>query len=386
MKRRHAFTLIELLVVIAIIAILIALLVPAVQKVREAAARLQCANNLKQLGLAAHNYHSAQKCLPPGWLGPIPNEIAWIWPGFTGIEGDAKQILPYKSVQLVNGLAFLLPYIEQQSVYDQLQVNWDVHSLGQSWYVNPANVAAAKTQIPVFLCPSDNLAGENNPTVPVNLGFHLFNCPAANCGGVNNQFCWLAEGDKTGAYTSLGRTNYLGVTGTASSGSNVNGLTSAGPNYPIAVPGGYSKYVGIFTNRSTTRLTQITDGTSNTLMFGEVTSLKGPTATRFGYQPWIAANGLNTWGGLTAHPEWYHAHSRHPGIVQFCLADGSVRILRTGKGVYFPFSGSVGGAGTAFYGSPYNSVPADFGVEWWVYQAMAGMSDADAVDNSLIMN
>lgn len=117
---RRAFTLIELLVVIAIIAILIALLVPAVQKVREAAARTQCLNNLKQIGLGAHNYHGTLKSFPPGRVSP----------------SNASPLVQ------------LLQYLDQANKYNQFDFTSDINS--------SATNASARTQdVPVFICPSD---------------------------------------------------------------------------------------------------------------------------------------------------------------------------------------------------------------------------------------
>jgi prepilin-type N-terminal cleavage/methylation domain-containing protein/prepilin-type processing-associated H-X9-DG protein len=138
---RRGFTLIELLVVIAIIAVLIALLLPAVQAAREAARRAQCVNNLKQIGLALHNYHQATGAFPLSNTRALESMTT----GYTDWGTWSAQ-------------ALMLPYMEQTPVYNSINFNFN------AWYSQggPINATAFNTRVNSFLCPSDGLAGQNN--------------------------------------------------------------------------------------------------------------------------------------------------------------------------------------------------------------------------------
>jgi prepilin-type N-terminal cleavage/methylation domain-containing protein/prepilin-type processing-associated H-X9-DG protein len=207
---RPGFTLIELLVVIAIIAILIGLLLPAVQKVREAASRMQCTNNLKQFGLAAHNYANTH-----GWLPPTQHTVSLPAPG-TGTPTT------YSSGATLQAL--MLPYFEQANKYNQFNMNYNVNSdapINSNFpAMSGANANARVGDVPIFLCPSDG------------------------------------SGAKT---FNAGRLNYGGSLGGSSSyrgGTSLDGIFAM--PYP-ASPGVMRGYP----------ITHIIDGTSNTAMFSE---------------------------------------------------------------------------------------------------------------------
>jgi len=211
---RRGFTLVELLVVIAIIGILVGLLLPAVQAAREAARRMQCSNNLKQLGLAMHNYESAHKRFPSGTV--------YVWP--LAPAPDLNVAIPQGNW---GWGALVLPFIEQNNLHNQIGVSQ--MSMPQSMDI-PANLAAMRTPVPSFRCPSDN-----GPEL--NTG-RLFSSASGN---VANQ--------------SLATSNYVAVNSSNELRRNKG------------VPGGSAN--GMFAMNAGTKIGEITDGTSNTLMIGE---------------------------------------------------------------------------------------------------------------------
>jgi prepilin-type N-terminal cleavage/methylation domain-containing protein/prepilin-type processing-associated H-X9-DG protein len=324
-RYRPGFTLIELLVVIAIIAVLMGLLLPAVQKVREAAARIQCSSNLRQIALASHNYHDTEGAFPPG-LNVSPNARClnpqYNWP------------YPYQG-PYTGCLAYLLPYVEQDNVSRQLpQALFVLNTTAPAWaygygpfdFQDPAvppsqwngtgrgYPKAANTAIKTYLCPSD--PGVSGVGV---LDASVFNASPPYAPGYFVVDDWVMNIPNYGR--ELGRSNYLGVGGAFG---DVDPRDAFHANwYPFR---------GIYYTNSRTRMTSISDGASNTLAFGDY--LGG--LSRHGARPlelsWMGAGWLPTKWGLAPvygpqgddYSIWMF-QSGHTGVVNFAFADGSVR-------------------------------------------------------------
>jgi len=311
-RLRRGFTLIELLVVIAIIAILIGLLVPAVQKVREAAARMSCTNNLHQIGIAMHNYYSTNNSFPPG--------------GDDAHVGAIEYCLPYLEQDNQFKLFFFEQYPQNASppAATKAWYQWAVNrppSTGTTTVPRPPNIYGGEGNIKSLICPS-SWSPEQVTTVLM-LSLQQY------CGTVSPQ-CYTAN-------PSFG--NAPGFTFSSDPGGIVLGRCTYEPmaGYPMfdAGNGNPDQFRGIFDWRSKTVTGDIQDGLSNTILVGEYSSgwvdfgagniLTGPCTgtfpSGFMYTYWP----VDTTQGSGPNHVWYKYGSRHTGIFNCLFADGSVK-------------------------------------------------------------
>jgi prepilin-type N-terminal cleavage/methylation domain-containing protein len=307
-RRKHGFTLVELLVVIAIIGVLVALLLPAVQSAREAARRGQCLNNLKQIGVAVHNYEDVYKALPPGC--------------YHGVFGT--------------WVLHILPFIEQTALHDKYFNSGGIQTFrnGGIRYGGTQNLPVTTTQLKAYVCPSDTKSAQ--PGIISGVTFHNY---VANYGN-----------------TTRGRVSPAGTTSTG-----LPNLHGGGPFieviYQQTADSTYYSYIMLANEnpfKDKTRLAEITDGTSNTLAMSETVQGKGGDLRGFGwwgggahFETLLTPNSslpdrteqscttsmrlnppcVNRSPGNVNQEESIAARSRHPNGVCAVLCDGSVRFF-----------------------------------------------------------
>ncbi len=296
-SRRQAFTLVELLVVIAIIGVLVSLLLPAVQAAREAARRMQCNNNLKQIGLAVINYHDTYRMFPFSQAGDY-NEL---FPGSLAAWGPDWS----ENSRSWSFLSRILPFIEQQNLYD----------MGAISTAHLIQSPAVGQSIPGFLCPSDPGTGEGSRSF-------------------RSQYMY-----RTAPPQPVGLSNYKGVMG-----DSMYGIRAVFPprfhNWADEDP--WCCGNGIFTGMgyyNQVRMSSILDGTSNTFLVGEDAWYSAPNShIGYGYS-WAHAYDVLATAAVRPNNrrlppldvnEWQQLNgfkSRHPGGVSFALADGSCRFI-----------------------------------------------------------
>jgi len=292
-SRHRGFTLIELLVVIAIIAVLIALLLPAVQQAREAARRSQCKNNLKQIGLAIHNYADVHSILPPGTIAPGRAYCDQL-----GTQGD--------SIRNHTMHELILPFLEQSAIYNNIDFNRPSgparHATGCTAGSTTATAQSAlNKRLAVYRCPSDPFPDFRNTPTGTDTTYLLFN-------GYRTSYGLISRG-----------TELLGQSLTFNYEQDTSSLK------------------GIFGDNGSGRMRNATDGLSNTIFliespFQKTSTSYGPYWNQYVHTNWLSATyGINRPRAddtaVPKRPYAWSAGSVHEGGAHTLLGDGSVRFL-----------------------------------------------------------